>query len=98
MSRVGLSTVWIQTIAVAVIAMLPSWCLAAKEFTMPSVQPAKTYPAHDQHPSEAVTIAVDPYDLADKANIFRFTTVKSTSFPFSWSSPTTVISRLNYPE
>jgi hypothetical protein len=70
MSRAGLSTVWIQTIAVAVIAMLPSWCLAAKEFTMPSAQPAKTYPAHDQHPSEAVTIAVDPYDLADKANIF----------------------------
>ena len=27
-------------------------------------------PAHDQHPVEMVGVAVDPYDLADKANIF----------------------------
>src|ERR1700734_4306318 len=45
-------------------------CLAAKHFVMPAAQPAKSYPAHDEHPSEAVTIAVDPYDMADKANIF----------------------------
>ncbi len=37
---------------------------------MPKALPAKTYPAHDEHPMEAVTVAVDPYDLADKANIF----------------------------
>jgi hypothetical protein len=37
---------------------------------MPRAQPAKTYPAKDDHPMEAVTIAVDPYDMADKASIF----------------------------
>jgi hypothetical protein len=45
-------------------------CLAAKHFVMPSAQPAKTYPAHDEHPSEAVTLGLDPYDMADKASIF----------------------------
>jgi len=44
--------------------------LAAKEFVMPRAQPAKSYPARDEHPMEAVTIAVDPYDMADKASIF----------------------------
>jgi hypothetical protein len=37
---------------------------------MPQAQPAKTYPAHDQHPLEAFTVAVDPYDLAEKTTIF----------------------------
>ena len=37
---------------------------------MPEAQPAKTYPAHDEHPTERVAVAVDPYDLADKAKIF----------------------------
>jgi len=37
---------------------------------MPAAEPAKTYPAHDEHPSEAVTLALDPYDMADKASIF----------------------------
>ena len=37
---------------------------------MPAAQPAKTYPAHDEHPAEAVTLALDPYDMADKASIF----------------------------
>jgi hypothetical protein len=44
---------------------------AAKEFIMPQVYPAKTYPARDEHPMEKVTIAADPYDLADKAAIFN---------------------------
>jgi hypothetical protein len=37
---------------------------------MPAAQSAKTYAAHDEHPSEAVTLALDPYDMADKASIF----------------------------
>ncbi len=45
-------------------------CLAGKHFVMPAAQPAKTYPAHDEHSSEAVTLALDPYDMADKASIF----------------------------
>ena len=38
---------------------------------MPQVFPAKTYPAHDDHPAEKVCIAADPYDLADKASVFQ---------------------------
>ena len=42
-----------------------------KEFEMPHVYPAKTYPAHDEHPTEKVTVAADPYDQPDKASIFQ---------------------------
>ena len=56
--------------AIAVVALLPLLCLAAKEFVMPQAAPAKNYPAHDQHPLEAVAVAVDPYDLAEKTTIF----------------------------
>ncbi|MGA8213162.1 MAG: hypothetical protein WB799_06185 [Candidatus Sulfotelmatobacter sp.] len=45
-------------------------CLAAKDFVKPAAQPAKTYPAHDDHTDEKVAIAADPYDTADKAKIF----------------------------
>jgi hypothetical protein len=44
--------------------------IAAKEFVMPTAQPARTYPAHDDHSMEKVVVAVDPYDLEDKASIF----------------------------
>ncbi len=45
-------------------------CLAGKHFVMPAAQPAKTYPAHDEHSVESVTLGLDPYDLPDKASIF----------------------------
>jgi hypothetical protein len=45
-------------------------CLAAKDFVRPAPQPAKTYPAHDDHADEKVAIAANPYDTADKAKIF----------------------------
>jgi hypothetical protein len=70
MSRVLGKNFCIQTAAVAGIALVPWLCLAAKEFAMPQPHPAQTYPAHDQHPMEAVAVALDPYDLADKASIF----------------------------
>lgn len=44
--------------------------MAGKDFVMPTVQPARNYPAHDAHPTEKVAIAVEPYDMADKAQIF----------------------------
>jgi hypothetical protein len=44
--------------------------MAAKEFVMPRAQPARTYPAKDEHPTEHVAVAVDPYDMAEKAGIF----------------------------
>jgi hypothetical protein len=44
--------------------------VAAKNFVKPVAQPAKTYTAHDDHPTEKVAVAADPYDTPDKANIF----------------------------
>lgn len=44
--------------------------LAGKEFTKPHPQPAAAYPAHDYHKDEGVTVAADPYDMPDKAQIF----------------------------
>lgn len=42
----------------------------SKDFIKPVAQPAKTYPAHDDHTSDKVAIAADPYDTPDKAKIF----------------------------
>jgi hypothetical protein len=59
--------------SVFVPACLVAFCLTAigaKEFVMPDAHPARTYPAHDEHPQENVTIAVDPYDVEYKASIF----------------------------
>ena len=44
--------------------------LAKKEFVAPEVHSAATYPAHDAHPDEKVTIAIDPHDTAQKSSIF----------------------------
>jgi len=44
--------------------------LAGKDFVKPVAHPAKTYPAHDDHPEEKIAVAADPYDKPDKANIF----------------------------
>ena len=70
MSRGALRISVFPAAAIAAIALVPLLCLAAKEFVMPQAQPAKTYPAHDEHPLEAVAVAVDPYDLAEKTTIF----------------------------
>jgi hypothetical protein len=59
---------WLAAVSVLLLSSIV--CLAGKHFVMPAAQPAKTYPAHDEHPSEGVTVALDPYDMADKANIF----------------------------
>src|SRR5580704_10278205 len=56
--------------AVCVLLLCAAVCLAGKHLVMPTAQPAKTYPAHDEHPSEGVTLGLDPYDMADKASIF----------------------------
>ena len=70
MSRLAWRIPRFQAVAVAAIVLIPLLCRAAKDFVMPQAQPAKAYPAHDEHPLEAVAVAVDPYDLAEKTNIF----------------------------
>jgi hypothetical protein len=57
-------------VVVPALLLLPVLCVAGKRFVMPAPQPARSYPAHDEHPNEKVTVAVDPYDMADKAGIF----------------------------
>jgi hypothetical protein len=52
------------------ITLLPLICLAGKDFVRPTASAAKTYPAHDEHPAEHVAVGADPYDMADKAQIF----------------------------
>jgi hypothetical protein len=65
------NTLPLRRITVVLVVLLFSIvCLAGKHFVMPAARPAKTYPAHDEHPSEAVTLALDPFDMADKASIF----------------------------
>jgi hypothetical protein len=61
------SQFWQFVIGAAIAAPLV-W--AAKEFSMPKVQPALTYPAHDHHGTENVTVGLDPYDTPAKAKIF----------------------------
>ncbi len=43
---------------------------AAKEFLRPRAMHARTYPAHDEHPQEKVTVAAEPYDTPEKLAIF----------------------------
>jgi len=62
--RIRPATVLFGVVALAIV------CQAAKQFVMPSAKPAKTYPAHDEHPTENVTAAADPYDTVEKASIF----------------------------
>ena len=70
MSRLAWRIPGFPAVAVAAIVLVPLLCRAAKDFVMPEAEPARTYPAHDEHPLEAVAVAVDPYDLAEKTNIF----------------------------
>jgi hypothetical protein len=51
--------------------LLATGVMLAKDFVKPSAQPAKTYTLHDQHSDDGVGAAVDPYDSAEKAQIFN---------------------------
>jgi hypothetical protein len=60
-----------RVLAIAAVgALVPVLCLASKEFVMPTPQAAKTYPAHNEDASHAITIGLDPYDNDAKAKIF----------------------------
>jgi hypothetical protein len=52
------------------VTVFPLFVWAGKNFVMPSAKPAVTYPAHDSHTDEKVVVALDPYDMPDKATIF----------------------------
>jgi hypothetical protein len=54
----------------AVAGLLSPLAGKSKTFVKPVAQPAKSYPAHDNHSDEKVAIAADPYDSTQKAKIF----------------------------
>ena len=60
----------VRTVLIGSFIALPLLCLAKKEFSLPAIKPAASYPAHDYHSNEKVTAAIDPYDAPPKANIF----------------------------
>ena len=48
-----------------------AWLFAEKQpQPLPKAFHANTYPAHESHDNEKVSIAVDPYDMPDKAALF----------------------------
>jgi len=52
------------------ICVFASALWAAKEFVQPAIHPAQSFAAIDDHTDERVAVAIDPYDLQDKAEIF----------------------------
>jgi len=64
----------------AVLLVISLWALA-REINLPRAYHAKTYPAREEHPTEHITIAADPYDLPDKANAFHTDFLKRGLMP-----------------
>ncbi len=57
--------------AVLLVAAALSLMAEKKPFSPPPATHAKTYPAHEAHDDEKVSIAIDPFDSPDKAAIFH---------------------------
>ncbi len=68
--------------AICGVVLLYALAAAGKEFVKPAAQKATTYAAHDQHSNESVTVAVEPYDAADKAEIFSVNYKELDMLPF----------------
>jgi hypothetical protein len=69
-SRWRSSHVFARALPFLVVLIASVSALAAKDFVMPDAQPARSYPANDDHPAEKVAVAIDPYDVEYKASIF----------------------------
>jgi hypothetical protein len=52
------------------LALFAATALASKDYRAPEIKPAQTYAAHEEHANEHVTIAVEPYETAEKQKIF----------------------------
>lgn len=59
-----------RLIVIVVTVLFAIAAVAAKQFVMPKVNDATSYPAHDNHANEHVAIAADPY-TDSKASIFN---------------------------
>jgi hypothetical protein len=61
---------WRAAVVLAVFVLACALGAKDKTFVMPKLEPAISYPAHDQHTTERVTVAADPYDTHTKLDIF----------------------------
>jgi len=60
-----------RLLAAALLLASAAWIFAEKQpQPLPKAFHANTYPAHEAHDNEKVSIAADPYDMPDKAAIF----------------------------
>ncbi len=72
----------LRSLPVFALLLVGSLCLAAPaDHVAPPVSDATTYPAVEIHPDEKVAIAVDPYNSAEKAKIFRLDYLKYGFMP-----------------
>ncbi|HSM87981.1 MAG TPA: hypothetical protein VLT16_17630 [Candidatus Limnocylindrales bacterium] len=58
-------------IAPFILALTLTALCSDKGFNPPPAAAARTYPAHEAHDDEKVAIAVDPFDTAEKAEVFK---------------------------
>lgn len=61
----------LRRLLIGTVVLLPLAYLAAKDFSLPRAKPAFSYPAHDHHGDENVTVGIDPYETAAKGDIFK---------------------------
>ena len=60
-----------RVLATVLLLANAAWIFAEKQpLPLPKAFHANTYPAHEAHDDEKVSIAADPYDMPDKAAIF----------------------------
>ena len=65
--------IFLPAVCVVAVSLAAALVLLAdnKPFSPPPANPAQTYPAHESHDDEKISIAIDPYDMPDKARIFK---------------------------
>jgi hypothetical protein len=67
--------------AFLLIAALLASAADTKTFAPPPAHHAKTYPAHESHDDEKVSIAIDPFDMPDKTKIFSINYQENNFLP-----------------
>ena len=67
MPKMRFRVLFVSCVIVTFTASLPA---KSKDFVKPAAQPAKTYTCHDDHASDKVAIAADPYDTSEKSKVF----------------------------
>lgn len=71
----------IQRAGLVLFTFLAILAFAGREFIMPAAQPARAYPARDEHQDEGVTVAIEPYDTPEKMRAFTVDWLESGYLP-----------------